>query len=221
MSKEKQNEFKVALQNFLKDNGMAQTPAEVQKYLDQNSEEGLAGAFDEAMHYCQSEENMLALSSLLAVLEFVNRNTDMLAADELLGYNLDSASIIGHIFWDEEEIELATAAFEYGIHLIESCFEDISKAALDPHEVNDAAVLYIVEDYASINYALGKMEEAKKYYQMLEKLDSHNHLNADVALDCINEGLSWDDAVERLDAASGDSDCDCGEDSSAHSDQKE
>ena len=105
----------------------------------------------------------------------------------------------------------AFRAFENAIRLLEDVFEDIEKEEFDFHDANDTSIFYILEDYASIHYALGHFNEAEKYFKLLHSIDTHNHMRADIALDFLSREISWNDYVDFLDQTADRYGTECGE----------
>lgn len=129
----------------------------------------LENIFNSSMKLYNEDNLESALYTFLALQDFVNIHCDMLSADEFLGYNLDTISMIGQIYWDKEDMEKALQAFQYGIQFVEAFFDDLKKEELD-FIIRIKPVFFIfwkiTHRYNMLLKTLRKRKNILKYYRL-------------------------------------------------------
>jgi hypothetical protein len=161
---------------------------------------GIEHFFDKALELYDQESNLKALCSFLTLFDFICGNENSFSTEDILGFTLALLSNIGHIYWDENVILQAKHAFRNGVHIIHAAFDNPAELELDCRDKNQLSILFIIEDYASVEYASGNLESAKEYFGLLQKLDRENRLQADTALSFISRGAVWNEYVDFLDS---------------------
>jgi hypothetical protein len=169
--------------------------------LDTEDPSSVEDVFEEGLRLHDAEEHFDAMVVFYSVLDFLDRLGSKISGENHAAYTCACLSNIGHIFWELEEFDSARQAFEDGIAAAEAVFGPLDNVKLDFHEEAHGPVIFLLEDMASIDYMEGMPGSAMRYFKLVRAADPHGHLGADLAIECLEKNLPWEDYVGRADAA--------------------